>query len=124
MSAQLEIKELLASQKWIFNLTENSQQISFELKIKAKPGAKKPYLKLLEETLIVSISERAIEGGANLGIIAVLSEKFHVPKSNVGILRGDKGRDKRVQITMEETKSLPWKKRIETIKAFLLELNQ
>lgn len=46
----------------------------------------------------VRVSSPAVEGKANEELIEFLAEFFTVPKSKVSILRGEKGKEKTIQI--------------------------
>lgn len=48
--------------------------------------------------LVVYLRERPVEGAANAALIAVLSEYFHVAKSQIHIKHGSRGRTKLVEI--------------------------
>ena len=65
-----------------------------------KPGSKKGPLVVVSEdgTLTVFLKERATDGAANEGLIAVLANHFGVSKSGVNIESGFTSRIKRVSI--------------------------
>ena len=65
-----------------------------------KPGSKKGPLVVVSEdgTLTVFLKERATDGAANEGLIAVLANHFGVSKSGVTIESGFTSRIKRVSI--------------------------
>ena len=66
--------------------------------IKVIPNAKKE--KLVEESgrLKVYLTARAVEGKANAALIDFLSDHFQVRKSAISIIRGEKSREKIVEI--------------------------
>lgn len=68
--------------------------------VSAKPGSKKgPLVEVdAEGNLTVFLRERAVDGAANEGLIAVLAQHFDVPKSRVSIVRGHSSRHKIVEI--------------------------
>lgn len=68
--------------------------------VSAKPGSKKgPLVEAGEDGhLTVFIRERAVDGAANEGLIAVLAKHFDVPKSRISIVRGHSSRHKIVDI--------------------------
>ena len=70
------------------------------ISVQVKPGsAKAP---LVEEqadgSFLVHVKERAVDGAANTGVIAVLAKHFGVSKSKVSIKSGHTARIKRVGI--------------------------
>ena len=123
-----EFAQLLQSFKcpWLkfVRLEENNNTVIFEIQFLAKPNSKKEYLKIKDEILICSIQEKPVDGEANAGFIAFFANELDVAKSDVGIIRGLKGKSKTIQITMSETKSRSWNQRIEYVKRFLLLLEQ
>ncbi|HWU33555.1 MAG TPA: DUF167 domain-containing protein [Marmoricola sp.] len=68
--------------------------------VSAKPGSKKGPLVEVDEdgNLTVFLRERAVDGAANEGLIAVLAKHFDVPKSRISIVRGHSSRHKIVDI--------------------------
>jgi uncharacterized protein YggU (UPF0235/DUF167 family) len=65
-----------------------------------KPGSKKgPLVEEAEDgSLIVFLTQRAVDGAANEGLIALLAKHFHVSKSKVVIESGFTSRIKRVSV--------------------------
>ena len=74
------------------------------ISVQVKPGSKRaPLVELLEdESYIVHVSQRAVDGQANEGLIAVLAKHFAVSKSKVAIKSGHTARIKRVLIDKED----------------------
>lgn len=75
------------------------------LKIRLQPGAKKATLAswrgvapTADGTLKISVTAPALDGRANNALIGFLSEHYNVPKSRVRIVRGEKSRNKVVEI--------------------------
>ena len=75
--------------------------------VKAKPGAKKAYIKeepqglfknAAERKFVVAVTERAIEGRANEAIVAALAEHFKVPRSKIKIVSGARSKEKTIEI--------------------------
>ena len=68
--------------------------------VHVKPGSKKgPLVETGEDqTLILFVKERAVDGGANEGVIRLLAEHFGVRKSDVTIESGHTSRIKRVSL--------------------------
>ncbi|MBM7830879.1 uncharacterized protein YggU (UPF0235/DUF167 family) [Agromyces cerinus] len=74
-----------------------------DVTIRVKPGSRKgPLVEALEgdpaASLTVFVRERAVDGAANVGVVAALATHFGVPRSRVHILRGESSRVKRVRI--------------------------
>ncbi len=65
-----------------------------------KPGSKKgPLVEAQDDgSLTVFIQQRAVDGAANEGLIAVLAKHFEVSKSKITIESGFTSRIKRVSI--------------------------
>jgi uncharacterized protein YggU (UPF0235/DUF167 family) len=51
---------------------------------------------------VLKVRERAIEGRANAAVIALLSSYFKVKRSSVSIIKGAKGREKIIEVTLPE----------------------
>jgi uncharacterized protein len=68
--------------------------------VQVKPGSKKgPLIENSPDgTLVVFIQQRAVDGAANEGLIALLAKHFGVSKSRVFIEAGHASRIKRVSI--------------------------
>jgi len=47
----------------------------------------------------ISLTAAPVDGKANKALIAFLAKDFHIAKSKVVLLRGDRGRDKLVEIS-------------------------
>jgi len=76
---------------------------AFEIRnydVYVKPGSKKgPSVeKTGEDSLTVYISERPHDGKANAALIKLLSKHFNVSKSQVEIVRGEKSKQKNINI--------------------------
>lgn len=70
------------------------------ISVQVKPGsAKAPLVEEQEDgSFLVHVKERAVDGAANTGVIAVLAKHFGVSKSKVSIKSGHTARIKRVII--------------------------
>jgi uncharacterized protein len=69
------------------------------LTIHVKPNSSKEGIeKLPDGSLRISIKVPPVEGKANEAVVALLAKHFSVPKSEVRIVRGMKGRYKVVEI--------------------------
>lgn len=69
------------------------------LTLTCKPGSSRPGLLLRETGYELRIRARAIEGKANLAVVADLAEYLHVAPSQIEILHGHHSRVKRVKIS-------------------------
>lgn len=68
------------------------------IKIKVIAGAKKKQIIESEGILKVYVNAHAVDGKANKAVIEILSEHFKVRKSAVRIVRGEKAREKLVEV--------------------------
>jgi len=69
------------------------------IKVKIFPGSKIAYVeKLSEDSFILSLRKKPIEGEANKEAIDMLKEYFKVSKSQVRLIRGFKRRNKIFEI--------------------------
>ena len=67
--------------------------------MRVKPGSSKgPLVEANGESYTVYVQQRAVDGQANAGVIALLSKHFKVAKSRIEIVRGHSSRTKIVQI--------------------------
>lgn len=67
--------------------------------VRVKPGSRKgPLVETSADGLIVYVRERAIDGGANEGLVKALAAHFGVAPSRVEIVRGHTSRLKRVEV--------------------------
>lgn len=68
--------------------------------VQVKPGSKKgPLVETADDgSLKVFIKERAVDGAANEGLIALLAKHFKVSKSEITIESGFTSRIKRVSV--------------------------
>ena len=70
--------------------------------VTVKPGSKKgPLIEANEEgSLTIFLQERAVDGAANEGLVALLAKHFEVSKSKVQIVSGFTSRIKRIEIDL------------------------
>lgn len=69
------------------------------IEVKVKPNSKREYVKRLDEKRFeVGVSSPPIEGKANKRLIELLSEFFDVPKGSIRVLKGERSRNKIVEI--------------------------
>lgn len=67
--------------------------------IKVKPNARASTLALGEDGVwLAQLKAAPVDGKANAELIALVAERFGVPKSRVHVARGASGRMKRVEI--------------------------
>jgi uncharacterized protein YggU (UPF0235/DUF167 family) len=68
--------------------------------ITVKPGSKKgPLVEVgASGELTVFVRERAVDGAANAGVVALLAAHFDVPKSRITIVRGHASRSKLIDV--------------------------
>ncbi|MCE9499209.1 MAG: DUF167 domain-containing protein [Leptospira sp.] len=70
-----------------------------KISVVVKPNCKKPGIDALSDTnWVVRVRESAVEGKANKAIIESISEKTGFPKSRIKIIRGEKSRQKIIEI--------------------------
>ncbi len=69
-----------------------------KIDIKIIPGAKED--KIIEENGVIKVRLKAkpIEGKANKYLISYLSKKLKIPKSKISIIKGEKSREKLLEI--------------------------
>jgi uncharacterized protein (TIGR00251 family) len=83
-----------------------------ELWVRAKPRATRPGIgSVRESTLEVRLASPPVEGAANQELITLLADALAVPRSSVVLVRGERGRQKRVQIlgiTVREARARLW----------------
>ena len=70
--------------------------------VTVKPGSKKgPLIEANEEgSLTIFLQERAVDGAANEGLVALLAKHFEVSKSKVQIVSGFSSRIKRIEVDL------------------------
>lgn len=69
-----------------------------QIKVRVVPRAKKTGVESFEDGLKVYMSETAIEGRANKKLIEILADYYSVKKYNINIIKGEKQKDKIVEI--------------------------
>ncbi|MCE5195040.1 MAG: DUF167 domain-containing protein [Nitrospiraceae bacterium] len=68
------------------------------IKIKVTANSKKNQIVENEELFKVYVTAPAVDGKANKAVIAILAEHFNKRKSRIKILRGEKAREKIIEI--------------------------
>lgn len=70
-----------------------------KLFVKIKPGSKKPGIEKEDEAhWTVRVREPAVEGKANAALLKAVAAELGLPPSRVKLLRGQKSRDKLLEI--------------------------
>jgi uncharacterized protein (TIGR00251 family) len=72
-----------------------------EIEVKVIPNAKKREILYEEGRLRVKLTAPPLDGRANEELVACLAEAFKVRKSEVRILRGERGRKKVLSLPVE-----------------------
>lgn len=67
--------------------------------VRVTPNAKKNEVKDEAGRLKVYLTAKPVEGKANKALIDLLSDHFHVKKSAIRIVKGEKSRDKVIEIS-------------------------
>lgn len=83
--------------------------------VKAKPKARKAYIKKIDDThYVVAVNEPPVSGKANQAIIKSLAEYFSKPSSQIAIITGEKSKQKIVEIpvTLEEARAMEAQKKL------------
>lgn len=74
-----------------------------EIKIYAKPNAKKTALIAInEQGLNISLHAKPLEDEANKELILFLAEYFNIPKSRISLLRGNTSKHKWVSMPLND----------------------
>lgn len=68
------------------------------ISIKVIPNAKKEFVKEENGVLKVHVKVPAVEGKANKAVIELLSDHFRVKKNTVHIIKGERAREKVIDI--------------------------
>ena len=73
--------------------------MSFKIAVRVSPRAKQEYVtRLADGNYRVAVHAPAQDGKANRALIEILALHFSVPKSAIRILRGQRGRQKLIEI--------------------------
>ncbi len=73
------------------------------LNVRVIPNAKKNRIKEEEDCLKVYLSAPPIQGKANKMLIKILSVFYKVKKNKINIIKGEKARNKVVEVIFNET---------------------
>ena len=66
--------------------------------VKVKPGTSQEKIVEADGLLTVYLRAKAHDGEANKALIKLLSKYFNVAKSDIEIVRGEKGREKIIEV--------------------------
>lgn len=73
------------------------------LQIRLNPNAKKnTILRYEDDTLYLKIVAPPVDGKANKELITFIAKQFHVPKSHISFIRGEKSRTKVLDIPIDK----------------------
>lgn len=74
------------------------------LSVRVKPGSSRPRVggRYGDDTLIVAVSARPVDGAANEAVIAAVADAFSVRRSDVRVASGHTARTKTIAITVPE----------------------
>jgi uncharacterized protein (TIGR00251 family) len=71
-----------------------------KIQVLVKPNAREEKVEKVDaSTFRISVKARPVDGKANEAVVAVLAKYFFVPKRNVEIVTGTRGKTKIVEIT-------------------------
>ncbi len=71
--------------------------------IKALPNSSKNIIaEVMADALKIKIKAPAVEGAANKELIKFLSKSFKIPKSEILILSGETGKNKKIKLPLNE----------------------
>jgi uncharacterized protein (TIGR00251 family) len=71
---------------------------NMQVHVRVVPNAKKAKVEETENGLKVWVDAPAVDGKANKRLIEILAKHFGVKKNAVRIVRGEKGRDKVIEV--------------------------
>ena len=69
-----------------------------KIDVNVKPGSKTDSIEKVGDELVVRVKARAVDGKANEAVVKLLAKHFGVRQSQVTVLRGQKSRQKVVEI--------------------------
>lgn len=74
--------------------------MAFRFAVRVKPAAKRTAVggRWGEDVLVVAVAAPAVEGKANEAVRVALAEAFGIRRAAVTILRGERGREKLVEL--------------------------
>jgi uncharacterized protein (TIGR00251 family) len=69
-----------------------------KIQVKVKPNSRTEEVSKEKDSFVVRVKEPPREGKANLAVIKLLAEHFGVPRSQVRVVSGLRGRNKVIEI--------------------------
>jgi uncharacterized protein len=82
--------------------------VTLRIQIRAHPGSGRTGVRRRGEALDVFVTARPVGGRANQALIEAVAEALGVPRSRVRLLRGERGRDKLIEVEgLDRLPSLP-----------------
>jgi uncharacterized protein len=98
MSALLEGRVVLAQSTGL--TVENHRVMSARIAIRVQPRAQRNEVAIVREgVVIVRVRAPALEGRANRAVCRVIAERLGVSPGKVAIVRGERRRDKVLEVT-------------------------
>ncbi|MBR1734107.1 MAG: DUF167 domain-containing protein [Alphaproteobacteria bacterium] len=80
---------------------------TFFINIKATTKASKDEIRgIRNDELLISVTAVPENNKANVAIINLLSKKLKIPKTDIDIISGEKGRNKKISIHLEKEKNI------------------
>ena len=76
---------------------------TYRVTVRAKPGASRTRVggRYGQDTLVVAVTARAVDGAATAAVLAALADAFGVPRSGVRLVSGASARTKIVEFDIE-----------------------
>lgn len=79
------------------------QDRQVKINILAKPNAKKTaFLGIKEQGMIISLHAKPYQGEANKELVSYLAKLFHLPKTQIILLKGEGSRYKQITIPLTD----------------------
>lgn len=67
------------------------------IKVRVKPGSKKPGIEKTEDGWIIRVRERAVENKANEAVMEAAAQELGIPRSRIRIVLGATSRTKVIE---------------------------
>lgn len=102
------------------SIEETAERLSFCVEVQARPGSKRNSITLLDDGVLkVALREKPVEGAANRGVIELFSERLGIAARQIGLVSGEKSKQKRFQFVFLFTAHKGVAYYIEKLEAFL-----
>ncbi len=102
------------------SVEESAERISFYVEVQARPGSKRNSITLLADGVLkVALREKPVEGAANRGVVELFSERLGIAARQIGLVSGEKSKQKRFQFVFLFTTHKGVAYYIEKLEAFL-----